>query len=502
MAVFYTQGEQKIRPGVYQRHVNVDATEQSDAQDGICAIPVQASWGPLGKVVKNNSPLQLINNYGSGTYGSGYTVPAAAAMFAGGALTVYTYRLGTGGTQASKAIAYTAPSGEDAQEGLVSGSVTLTAKYPGTMPIAVAVQNKIGYATYKQLLVYANSSLVETFDFQSNDSSDPDAIVVSTNEGNNLIAAVAASQYITAAVTASSVAPTIVPITEVASGSFTGGANPTVANTDYSDSYEAFEPYYYNTIALDVNDDTNLTLSTLLQEYLDNAYKYGKLGIAVVGEPTTVAFATRLAHAAAFNDAKVVYLGGGYMAGTESYDGVLGICYTAGVIAATPSNQGITHSEIAGATDLCESLTYSQYEDAIMAGMLMVSMGPDGSIWYDSGITTLINPDDATQDDGWKKIRRVKVRFELIDRLDRALAPKVGKISADSDGVSDIIQAGQRVLNVMANNEGKLQTGARFVQDDDMPASTDSAWFIIQADDVDSLEKIYLQYQFRYSQSA
>lgn len=501
MAVFYQKGEQKIRPGVYQRHVNVDAATQSDAQDGICAIPVQASWGPLAKVIKNNNALQLQNTYGSGTYGSGYTVPAAAAMFAGGAQTVYTYRLGTGGTAASKAIAYTAPSGQDAQEGLVSGSITLTAKYPGTYPIAVAVQNKIGYSTMKQLQVYANNSLVETFDFQSNDASDEDAIVVSTNEGTNLIAAVAESQYITAAVTTSSVAPTIVPITALAAGALAGGANPTVANTDYSNAFEAFEPYYYNTIALDVNDDSTLTLSTLLQEYLDNAYKYGKLGIAVVGEATTVAFATRLAHAAAFNDAKVVYLGGGYMVGTESYDGVLGICYTAGVIAATPSNQGITHSVIAGATDLCESLTFSQYEDAIMAGMLMVSMGPDGSIWYDSGITTLITPDDATQDNGWKKIRRVKVRFELIERLDRVLAPKVGKISADSDGVSDIIQSGQRVLDIMANNEGKLQAGATFLEDRNMPYTTDSAWFVIEADDVDSLEKIYLEYQFRYSQS-
>lgn len=502
MAVFYTQGEQKIRPGVYQRHVNVDATAESDAQDGIVAIPVQANWGPLGKVVKNTSQLQLISNYGAGTYGSNYTVPAAAAAFAGGAETVYTYRLGTGGTAASKALSYTAPSGDDAIDGAVSGSITISALYPGTMPISIAVQNKIGYSTMKQLFVYAEGTLVETFDFESNDAQDPTDFTVTTNEGNNLIAAVASSLYITAAVTASSAAPTIVPVTEVANGALANGANPSVTNADYSTAFQAFEPYYYNCITLDVNDDSTLTLSTLLQNYLDNAYQYGKLGIAVVGEQTSVAFATRLEHAQAFNDAKVVYLGGGYMSGTDSYDGVLSICYTAGVIASTPSNQGITHSVIAGATDLCESLTYSQYEDAILAGMLMVSMSPDGSIWYDSGINTLTDPDNSTQDDGWKKIRRVKVRFELIDRLDRALSPKVGKISADSDGISDIIQSGQRVLNVMANNEGKLQAGARFTQDTDMQPTTDSAWFIITADDVDSLEKIYLQYRFRYSTNA
>lgn len=482
MAVFYNEGEQKIRPGVYQRHVNTNVPVSTEAQDGICAIPIKASWGPLGKVVKNTNALQLEQNYGSGTYGTGYTVPAAAAMFAGGAATVYTYRLGTGGTQGTKVI--------------VAG-LTATAKYPGTMPISVAVQNKIGYSTVKQFLVYAGTTQVESFEFAANPAGAEENTVP---EGANLVAAAANSNYVT--VTATGTAVSVVPILEVAAGALTGGTNPTVSNADYSAAFTALEPYYYNTIALDVNDDENLTLSLLLQEYLDNAYKYGKLGIAVVGEPTTVAFETRLSHAKAFNDAKVVYLGGGWMNGTTSYDGFLSICYTAGIIAATPSNLGITHSVINGATALCESLTYSQYEDAIIAGMLMVSMGPDGSIWYDSGIDTLTTPEEGTQDEGWMKIRRVKVRFELIDRLDRALAPKVGKVSADTDGISDIIQAGQRVLDLMANNEGKLQVGASFTEDPDMPFTTDSAWFIIRADDVDSLEKIYLQYQFRYSQNA
>lgn len=93
------------------------------------------------------------------------------------------------------------------------------------------------------------------------------------------------------------------------------------------------------------------------------------------------------------------------------------------------------------------------------------------------------------------------MRFELIDRLDRALMPKVGKVSADTDGVADIVQSGQRILDAMANNEGKLFPGATFTEDPSNPYTGDSAWFIIQADDIDSLEKIYLQYQFRYSQN-
>ena len=124
-------------------------------------------------------------------------------------------------------------------------------------------------------------------------------------------------------------------------------------------------------------------------------------------------------------------------------------------------------------------------------------------MWYDSGINTLVTPDEETQDDGWKKIRRTKVRFEIIDRLDRALGPKVGRVSNDSDGIADVIQTGQRILDAMSGSEGKLYAGASFKQDPDMPSEEgDSGWFIVQADDIDSLEKIYLQYQFRYSQNS
>lgn len=471
MSVHYNVGENKKRPGVFQRYSNTGFDTLSGAQDGICAIPVKASWGPLGKVVKNTLKSDLTKTYGASVYGAGHTVPAAAAMFDGGAATVYTYRLGTGGTKASKEI---------------TGGLTATAKHPGTLAISVAVKEKLGDSTVKQFLVYADNALVETWNFAADGKT----------EGASLIAAAAGSNYVDITGTAATV-----PVLAVASGALTGGANPNVTNEDYSKAFAAFEPYYYNAIALDVDDDENMTLSLLLQAYKENAYKLGKNGYGVVGEKTTVAFETRCAHSKAFNDKKVAYLGGGYMAGTESKDGVMAICYAAGVIASTPSNQGITHVVVKGATDLCEVLTYSQYEQAIESGMLMLSMAPDGSIWFDSGINTLVAPENGVQDAGWKKIRRTKVRFELFDRLDRALSPKIGRVSADTDGVADIVQTGQRVVDAMVS-EGKLMEGAVFCEDPTNPLTGDSAWFLVQVDDIDSLEKIYMHYQFRYSQNS
>ena len=50
-------------------------------------------------------------------------------------------------------------------------------------------------------------------------------------------------------------------------------------------------------------------------------------------------------------------------------------------------------------------------------------------------------------------------------------------------------------------SEGKLLDGYTVELDSANPPEGDSAWFIIQADDIDSLEKAYFVYGFRYSAS-
>lgn len=470
MGVFYNEGEIKKRPGVYQRHSNDDQVNLVGARDGVCAIPVRASWGPVGVVLENKSKYDLRKNYGDGDYSQTFTVPAAREMFDGGASTVYTYRMGTGGKAGTCTFGTT---------------MTATAKYPGAAKLNIVVKDKLGNEGTKEFQVYFNNALVETFNFA----------VDGEHDGENLIKATKDSQYVVVSGTAATV-----PAVALAAGELKNGADPTVQNNDYSTAFNAFEPYFYNTIALDV-DDEDQTIGLLLQSYLKNAYTMGKTAIAVLGNKSSVAFETRKANAKKYDDNKVVFLAGGFMQGTENKDGVLAICRAAGDIASTPTNQGIVHKTINGATGLCETLTYNQYVEAIESGMLALSMSADGEVWYDSGINTLINPDPKTQDEGWKKIRRTRVRFEIFDRLDRTLAPKVGRVSTTTDGIADIIQSGQRVLDAMANNEGKLYAGASFSADPDQPAVGDSAWFVIDANDIDSLEKIYLHYKFRYAQN-
>jgi len=482
LAVFYREGETKIRPGIYQRHVNIGATALPSALDGICALPVHALWGPLHQVVKITEPKQLTKIFGDAAYSPAtHTVPLVEEMFRGGANTVYLYRLGSGGTPSSLIL-------NDAADP-PAPAVTLTAKYPGDRAFSASLRTKAGDDTTKELVIYDADAVCDTCSFPAG-GDEAQSLIDTLNASSESFSAAKVKDYAGTGALAT--------VSDVA---FTPGTAPSVTHASYSEAWAALEPYPYNTIALDVDDDASMSLSLLLQAYLDNAYQSGKLAMFVTGEPVSVPFETRCAHAKAFNDPKVVFLGGGWNTLAGPLDGVHAICHTAGIIAATPANQGITHATISGATDVLENLTYRQYEQAIQHGMLMVSRATDGNVWFDSGVNSRTAGSDDTLDDGWKKIRRVKVRFEIIDRLDRQLAPKVGRVSCDSDGVADIVQSAQRILDAMAN-EGKLFPGASFAEDPANPFAGDSAWFIIQADDIDSLEKIYLQYQFRYAQNA
>ena len=129
--------------------------------------------------------------------------------------------------------------------------------------------------------------------------------------------------------------------------------------------------------------------------------------------------------------------------------------------------------------------------------MITFSMSPAGQVWVDSGITTLVTP-DQTQDDGWKKVKRTKIRYELMTRVDQTIAPKIGKINNNADGRAEIIIAVNELLKKMVNEE-KLLDGAYCEVDPDNAPEGDSAWFVIYADDVDSLEKVYFVYKFRFS---
>ena len=117
-------------------------------------------------------------------------------------------------------------------------------------------------------------------------------------------------------------------------------------------------------------------------------------------------------------------------------------------------------------------------------------------VWIDNAINTLITPVD-NQDDGWKKIRRVATRFELLRRLNAAVEELVGKTDNDNNGRSTIVSRMNDIGTAMVE-ESKL-TASKASESSTYPADVDSAWFDISVTDKDSMERIYLSYQFQFS---
>ena len=460
MAYTYLAGEKKVRPGVYQRYTKKGTDNAVSALNGVVAFAMAADWGPVDKVTKHETVKSIRE-----TYGSGDSVEAACAIMEAGASVVYIKRLdGANGTKGTNGTAS------------ISTIITLNAKYPSGRSIVVTVKEKAGNATKKQVVVKDGTTILETLEFA----------VHETDETESFLKAVEESAYITAEKLSAGV---------IATGDYTlTGTSPVVTAADYADACYALEPYAYNVLTA---DSINTDVFSVLCAYVKESYENGKLVVVVGGTDSDTEFTERIKNAASCDSERIIYFGSSWtdMDGNE-VKGAKAIAYVAGAIAATPANRSIVHKTIVNATDVPEKLTNAQYIEAINNGLLMLSIGPDGQVWFDSGINTLLNPSDE-QDEGWKKIRRVRTRYELMDRIDRTLAPKIGNINCDADGIAYIIQSATGVIKEMIA-EKKLSAGS-FYEDPENPYEGDSAWFIIEVDDIDSLEKIYLHYQFRYS---
>ena len=474
MGGLYRQGENKIRPGVYRRHENVGSNSTPGAIYGVFAIPVHANFGPLATV--SVFEADQVNELKE-MYGTNGTVDAALALFEGGATKVFVYRLGTGGTQASVDV-----TGDGSAK-----IATLKTKYQTADKFSISIKERLDDATLKQISVYRDTTLLETINYEKSEDEGA-ALMDAVNKTSKYLVAVAGDYTKGSA-------------SVVTNKELSGGTAPTVTTEDYSTAFEAFETVKWNYLVLDTVDTS---VHALVQAYIDRIYEEGALGVVILGEPTTVAFDTRIEHAKAFNDEKIIYLGSGYEdADGNKVDGYLAIAKQAGIIGSMASNISTTHTVVPGAVKTLEALKNSQYERAIQGGMLLLSPNAEGQVWFDAGINTLVTPAED-QDAGWKKIRRTATRFETFDRIDRAVAPLIGQVNCDNIGIGDVIMRGQAVLDEMVK-EGKFHPAGdtvdapSFVEDAEYRRGSDFTHFVINAVDMDSLEQIYLRYRFKFS---
>lgn len=465
MAGTFILGETKVRPGSYFNIQKKGGNSSVSVMNGVTAVIFKADFGPLNTAVE----LDAGDGYEK-VFGTGLTTDAIKEAIAGGAKTIIACRLGNGGTQGT--ITLDDSTDEDA--------VTITAKYPGDKDFSVTIREKLSDSTLKECIFYAGTTEFEKVEFKAG-----------TGEAKALADALAASKNFRAEVKTGSDSKVL---KNVSQSPFTRGTNPQVATGDYSNAFVQVEPYEFNTICLDTEETA---VHLLLQSFMNRIFDAGSLTQAVVAERHTIDLSTRMQHAASFNDEKMNYVLNAYVdeQGTE-IDGYQTAARIAGMIGAAASNSSLTHTVISGFSEIKEKLTNTEMITAEKRGCIVLSYNKAKQVWIDNAINTLITPAD-NQDDGWKKIRRVKARFELIRRINTTTDDLVGKVDNDTNGRATVISQMQGVGDSMIE-EGKL-ISCNVTESSSYTADGDSAWFDIDVIDKDSMEHIYLTFLFRFS---
>lgn len=465
MAGTFILGETKVRPGSYFNIQKKGGNAAAGVMNGVTAVIFKADFGPLNTAVE----LSAEDGY-EPTFGTGLTTDAIKEAIAGGAKTIIACRLGNGGTQGTINLKDT-----DKEDAL-----SITAKYPGDKDFTVTIREKLSDSALKECIFYAGTTEFEKVEFASGEG-DAAALVAALVTSKNFKAELKEGKE-------------SAELEIVSQSAFTKGTNPQVTTGDYSNAFAQIEPYEFNTICLDTEDPE---IHLLLQSFINRIFDAGSLTQAVVAEKHTVDLEVRMKHAAAFNDEKMNYVLNAYVdeQGTV-IDGYQTAARIAGMIGAVAANSSLTHTVVNGFSETLERLTNTDIITAEKKGCLVLSYNKAGQVWIDNAINTLITPAD-NQDDGWKKIRRVKTRFELIRRINNTTDDLVGKVDNDTNGRATVISQIQGVGDSM-REEGKL-VACSVTESSAYTADGDSAWFDIDVIDKDSMEHIYLTFLFRFS---
>lgn len=471
MSGIFIEGEKKVRPGIYRRVKNSSGVEIAGVRQGVgCAI-VTGNWGPLNVATKIDASEDFTEYVGNG---SGYDV--LTELFAGGAQSAYVVRVGTGGTSSTVVL-----KGKRLNED--KEAIRLTALYPGDRPLSVSIRKSLDNDIMKVATIYEGAKQLESVSF-----------VESGNDVVGLEYALKDSKYVK-----TTVLDKFCSMNEVQQQAFDAGENPTVNVAAYSDGFTAAEPEVWDVLCLDTEDQD---VVAALIAYMNRIYQAGSLPMAVVSEKESEKdFDTRVSHANAYDDEKIIYLFNGWVdTAGKKHEGYLAAARVAGMVVAIPSNDSLTHNPISGAVSLISAMTNSQIERAINVGAFVISKSRTGQICVEKAINTF-KTTNSEKDAGWKKIRRVKTRYELMERIDTTTEPMVGAVNNDTNGRASIMAAIQGVIDAMIG-ESKLLDGGTVYLDEANPPEGDSAWFIIQVDDIDSFEIGYFTYLFRFSPNA
>lgn len=482
MAGTFLLGERKVRPGAYFRRERAGFTVEG-AINGVLACLFHSNWGPLNEVFDvDQTMINDLEDY-YGTHEGAVDIIREGLI--GGATTVRCVRVGgDDGTPATITLKTTDSTPKDA--------VMITAKYVGARAFDISVDDDLATGR-RRVRILSGTRIFQQFTFDKGGSA-----AKNQDEASLLVAAMKSNRFFTATLKNKG------SLATVAQQAFTAGTNPTAVVADYMVGTNALERYRWNVI---VANTDSAAVKQYLTNFVNSSYETGHLGMACIAGTSAEPFDSddadnpgRIQQAASYNNEKIVYLLNGWT-GTDGtvYDGWRAAARVGGMIAACETNASLTHTVIQNALKLIENLTNGEIIRAEQRGCLVLSLNEYDQIWIDSAINTLVTC-DTDQDEGWKKIRRTKCRFELIDRVSRTHDNLIGKLNNDENGRATIVAAANRIVREMVA-EGKLLSESYIEIDEGHPPEGDSVWLRHNILDIDSIEKIYNTFVFRYGQT-
>lgn len=537
-------GTQETRPGTYYRRSAIGVTTEG-ATNGVLACIFQSNFGALNKVVDVNQ--EDLNNLEE-LYGDGAAILREGLL--GGATTIKAIRVGgddglcakvtlkglvststttnhqqeftTTGTEAQQfdipvnftTNNLTATSGTndisayitiDANKiNLAAAAFTnnlivdnkfkltwtktvigtaladaleFSTKYPGDRDFNVSVRTNI-ITDKRQVVILDGTDIFDAVEFDACD-----------DEAQAVVDALATNKVFTARKIA---AATLEDVTQKL---MTGGTNPTVTTASYSKGTDILERFKWNCVVADTDD---VAVQTLLTAYVKQNYETGHLGFACIAGKSASDLEERMNFAAAINDEKVVYVLNGWngIDGTV-YDGWKAAARIGGMIANVETTNSLTHLVISNALELIENLTNGEITRAEQKGCFVLSLNDDDQVIIDNAINTLVTVGND-MDSGWCKIKRTKLRFELMDRVNRTCEKLIGRLNNDANGRATVVAAMQGIINEMIG-ENKLFFGSYVEEDPVHKPEADRAFFLLHVGDIDSMEKIYNTFVFSYA---
>lgn len=463
IGVLFKLGETKARPGTYWRYENVGGPEPRIANLGVNATIAQLNWGPVGKPFRVER--HQMDNLKE-VVGSGIGADAIRQNFLGGATYIWVLRIGNGGTKPTITI-----EADDAK------SLVFETLYETDRTLQVITRESLDGKS-KDFIILEDGRRLETH-----------TVKAGVGEVAELKESIAKSKYLKFA---SGEATTVKVGSTVES---TGGANPTAAAEDYILNFEVINKKFWDALFLDTTD---VGVKAAANAFIRRRLEEGGRSMLFLGRENPEATVEEgIAEAKTYNNFLTHLVHNGAKVAGIDLVGPLIAARIAGLVTSSSYKTGATFGLIDGSVELIGEPTPAEYGEANENGLMTLSYDPDGMVQIERGINTLVSLGED-EDAGWKKIRRVKTRFFLIEDVLYKIDKKMRAGVDNSEDVRAFIcQLGDSSIAQMIR-DGALASG-RLIVDPDNPPVGDSAWFrFVDIIDLDSLEKAYSTAEFQH----